>query len=269
MDKVKLTTPRVITRGSDNKMVWRWDSANVFGENAPDENPIRLGSLVYNPRFPGQYYDRESSLHYNYHRDYDPQTGRYIQSDPIGLRGGINTYAYVGGNPLSFVDPLGLDKQVSLGISGLVQVGILPSVFGVGAGAGGGTSVGISIPKNWKNWRCYQLFLTAQANGYGGVGTFAGVGLSGGISSSDGPITSGTSTGTIGEVNAGWGIAGGASMSTPGNFMRPSTYTKEVSSVGITPAPKVGVGFGAAVGIGLFTSSTLATPVNNNECECQ
>jgi RHS repeat-associated protein len=90
--------------------VWRWDS-DPFGTTAPNENPSGLGEFRYNLRFPGQYYDQETGLHYNYARDYDPSTGRYVESDPIGLGGGTNTYTYVGGDPVSQFDPFGLTQQ--------------------------------------------------------------------------------------------------------------------------------------------------------------
>jgi RHS repeat-associated protein len=60
-------------------------------------------------RFQGQQFDGETNLNYNYFRDYDPATGRYDESDPIGLGGGINTYSYVFSSPLQFADPFGLD----------------------------------------------------------------------------------------------------------------------------------------------------------------
>jgi RHS repeat-associated protein len=64
--------------------------------------------VTMNLRMPGQYYDAEDGLHYNFHRDYDPSIGRYVESDPIGLSGGINSYAYVSNGPLDRSDPSGL-----------------------------------------------------------------------------------------------------------------------------------------------------------------
>ena len=104
----QINTPRVVTRATDNKMVWRWDGTDPFGLQHPNESPTGLAGFVYNPRFPGQLYDRETNLHYNYFRDYDPQLGRYVESDPIGLAGGINSYGYVGANPIKYTDPKGL-----------------------------------------------------------------------------------------------------------------------------------------------------------------
>ena len=106
-----LNTPRLITNQTQ-QAVWRWDHAEPFGTYPANENPSGLGAFEFNARFPGQYFDKETNLHYNYFRDYDPAIGRYIQSDPIGLAGGINTYSYVGENPLSLIDLDGLRVTV-------------------------------------------------------------------------------------------------------------------------------------------------------------
>lgn len=103
----QLNTPRVIV-DQNHTPIWRWDNIDPFGANLPDEDPDGDRKLFeYNLRFAGQYFDSETQLHYNYFRDYDPNTGRYLQSDPIGLAGGLNPYGYVFNNPLHYTDPTG------------------------------------------------------------------------------------------------------------------------------------------------------------------
>jgi RHS repeat-associated protein len=102
-----LGTPHAVTDES-GQLVWK-ASYEPFGEAEVNEDVDGDGvAYELNLRFPGQYYDAESGLHYNYFRDYDPSSGRYFESDPAGLKGGLNTYAYVDGNPITKTDPLGL-----------------------------------------------------------------------------------------------------------------------------------------------------------------
>jgi RHS repeat-associated protein len=104
-----LGTPKLLTN-SQAKPVWQ-ASYTPFGLAEINADVDQDGQAVtLNIRFAGQYYDIESGLHYNWFRYYDPAIGRYVTSDPIGLAGGINTYGYVGGNPVGFVDPDGLTK---------------------------------------------------------------------------------------------------------------------------------------------------------------
>ena len=109
-----LNSPKTITRSTDNAIMWRWDQ-DPFGTAAPNQNPSSQGTLVYNLRFPGQYFDAETGLIYNYYRDLDPNTGRYVESDPIGLKAGSwSTYAYANGGPISQRDPNGLEAVAAM-----------------------------------------------------------------------------------------------------------------------------------------------------------
>ena len=93
---------------TSKKVLWRWEGG-PFGSTAPNQDPQSSGTqFVYNLRFQGQYWDNELGRMSNGFRDYDPNLGRYIESDPIGLGGGINTYAYVESNPPTDFDTFGL-----------------------------------------------------------------------------------------------------------------------------------------------------------------
>ena len=106
-----MNTPRVITNQAQ-QVAWRWDNDDAFGSNVANSNPSRLGAFEFNLRFPGQYFDKETGNHYNYYRDYSPEIGRYIESDPVGLRAGVGTYSYVVNSALRLADPMGLEVDV-------------------------------------------------------------------------------------------------------------------------------------------------------------
>jgi RHS repeat-associated protein len=119
-----LNTPRKLTQ-PDGQVAWQW-AYSAFGDEQPTLGSKRFTDVTTNPttgtttipevtfnlRYPGQYYDKESNLHYNYFRSYSAERGRYTQADPIGLEGGFNRFGYVGGDPLSFTDPLGLETYI-------------------------------------------------------------------------------------------------------------------------------------------------------------
>jgi RHS repeat-associated protein len=98
-----LGTPQVMTDKAGN-VIWR-AVHDPFGKATVDA----ASTVEMNVRFPGQYYDEETGLHYNYFRYYCPEIGRYLTADPIGLAGGLNTYLYADANPLTNFDPFGLD----------------------------------------------------------------------------------------------------------------------------------------------------------------
>jgi RHS repeat-associated protein len=123
----RLGTPQYLT--NDNGMVIWEATYQPFGQ--ADVNPS--SKTENNFRFPGQYYDEETGLYYNYHRYYDPDTGRYLRADPIGLKGGINIYAYAQNNPVKLIDPFGLDAgDIIPGVRKAVLEGIKGAAYSIG-----------------------------------------------------------------------------------------------------------------------------------------
>ena len=111
-----LGAPRLVT-DSEAQVIWQ-ARYSPFGAAT-----VEIAQIDLPHRLPGQQLDAETGLHYNYFRHYDPSTGSYTTSDPLGLVAGYNTYGYVGANPLSAIDPRGLIGFPSIGgVSGLLSL---------------------------------------------------------------------------------------------------------------------------------------------------
>jgi len=118
-------SPRLVIERSRDVAVWKWDlKGEAFGSTLPDQDVDGDAvPFILSLRFPGQRYDSVSGLNHNYFRDYSPVTGRYAQSDPIGLRGGVSTYTYVFGSPLQLFDATGLQAR---GMASTARGGAVP-----------------------------------------------------------------------------------------------------------------------------------------------
>ena len=128
----QLGTPRLATDKQGN-ILWQADYATDGKATLSPDNQI-----ISNLRFPGQYFDTETSLHYNTRRYYDPKIGRYITQDPIGFSGGLNLYNYAGGNPVNYIDPTG-------------EFGL------IGAGIGAGLDLALQLIENGGDFKCVNL----------------------------------------------------------------------------------------------------------------
>lgn len=116
----QLDSPRAIVNQA-HQLLWQWDS-DPFGTTFPNQMPSASQGIAttfaYSLRFPGQYFDVETQTHYNYFRDYDPQAGKYVESDPIGLDSSINSFSYTYGSPITHFDPYGLAIKPVLELPG-------------------------------------------------------------------------------------------------------------------------------------------------------
>lgn len=199
-----LGTPRLATN-ANLQPVWTWAS-DAFGIGAAS------GSLTINLRFPGQYYDQESGLHYNYFRDYDPETGRYVESDPIGLVGGLNTYGYVYQNPLAYSDMYGLEANPMCVAACSAAGAVAGSYLGTGVGGALGGFLG----------------------GLGGSVVPVGGTIAGGMSGGAAGALAGGRLGTIGGGLAGGTLGQAFCPDDKNNCTMASAF--QIASAGITDA---------------------------------
>ena len=231
----QLGAPRVVTN-SAGTVIWAWAYAgNRFGEQQPTSN-----GYVLNLRYPGQYYDAETGINYNIHRTYEPATGRYLQSDPIGLSGGqISTYAYVGNNPLMYSDPYGLAMQMVIGGGGTVIVPFF--------GGSASFNFGVNID-GWKS----SVYIQDQGNlgAPTAGGAFFGFGGNFLLAHADAPTT-GFDSQKYFEADAAY--FGGVGVSGTGN----GCDGVDISAI---KGLKGGVGMGLGAFVGTTYTATAVSP---------
>lgn len=269
-----LSRPELVTN-VNRQAVWK-GSKGTYSTGAVLNN-IGTGIPM---GFPGQVWDEETQTWHNGFRDYDPYTGRYIQSDPIGLGGGINTYAYVGGNPVSYVDPFGLYCWSEAQIRG--TAGAVAGAFGgalAGARGGPGSALGLGVIGAVVGGGLGAL------DGYGADNSIRGTALSDGVSGatsgvagaypgSRAAIGGGATGGVIGAYatsgmqNAGYGrgtaLVGGSAAGGSAASVITSFFSANKSN--LFRAAAGGGGIGAAVGL---TQAGLEAALRaGNDCGC-
>ncbi|TAH43833.1 MAG: RHS repeat-associated core domain-containing protein [Gammaproteobacteria bacterium] len=232
-----LGTPRLAVDSVTHAEQWSWDFfADAFGAN---DAIVNDGKVDLPLRYPGQQYDSESGLHYNYFRDYEPGTGRYMESDPIGLRGGVATFAYGLGNPTKFYDSTGLAVCSNCDKSKTPPFGIwISSELGGNAwGVVSGASAALGATTNILTGE--SCFYSIRC-GYVGLGWGAGVGFQGGIT---------FSKAACGISLHGLAIAGTAELTTPrGGVSVSGSYDTNAGGLGSGIGPTLGVN--ANIGLG-------------------
>jgi len=213
-----LGSPRAVIDPVSKATIWRWGpSDDPFGAAPPDEDPDADGThFVFDLRLPGQRYDAATGLHYNYFRDYDAQTGRYIQVDPIGLAGGINPYLYANGSPWRYTDANGnLPLPVITAAIGLIGAAVgdtAAQVYGMyrsdwcksfnwrelGVSAVGGGLTGLGLPA------------VSAAAGVGGVAALGALSNVGVYAANDGDLGDMQGVAWAAGTGAAGGLVGGA-----------------------------------------------------------
>ncbi len=250
-----LGTPRVVMDPVRQSAVWTWGlESEAFGDTPPNQDSDGDGvDFRFDMRFPGQRYDQWSGLNYNYFRNYDANAGRYVESDPIGLEGGINSYAYVRGAPLRLYDRLGLapscncaEKRPAFGVwVSFESGGAAWGVLGGGYAATGGVTNAVTGETCLYSIRCL----------YVGLGLGVSLGAQGGVS--------------FGKSLCGKSLEGSALAATA-EFTVPAGGGSAGVSYGGSGGVTAGVGpaFGVNVNVGAGGCNIKIFECKNTPCYC-